>query len=159
MEEKYQTELQCRRRKADETLRELAEGIRRLLMLAYPGDRSDMAERLAKEPFICAFHPELEFKVREGASNFGRYRNKAQRLEVFRNAVRQRAVARQRLSRQVTESTDSASETLEERITRIEQDLRKPQPKSELSSKPNQQKSFQHQGNAKKNKKFDKQRT
>ena len=37
-------------------------------MLAYPGDRSTMSERLAKEHFICAFDdPDLELKVREKA--------------------------------------------------------------------------------------------
>jgi len=66
MEEKYQAELQCRRRKPNETLRELAQDVRRLTMLAYPGDRSAMSERLAKEHFICAFDdPDLELKVRE----------------------------------------------------------------------------------------------
>jgi len=60
MEEKYQAEIQCRRRKTNETLRELAQDIRRLMMLAYPGDRSAMAERMAKEHFICALDdPEL----------------------------------------------------------------------------------------------------
>jgi len=48
MEKKYQTEIQCRRRKSNESLRELAQDIRRLMMLAYPGDRSDMSERLQK---------------------------------------------------------------------------------------------------------------
>ena len=36
------------------------------MMLAYPGDRSAMAERMAKEHFICALDdPELELKVKE----------------------------------------------------------------------------------------------
>jgi len=56
---------QCRRRRPDETVPELAQDIRRLMTLAYPGDRSSMAERLAKEHFLCAIDDqELELKVR-----------------------------------------------------------------------------------------------
>ena len=160
MEEKYQAELQCRRRKADETLRELAQDIRRLMMLAYPGDRSDMAERLAKEHFVCALDdPELEFRVREKEpQTLDAALKAAQRLEVFRNAVKQRANARQRLSRQVTESIGSVSESLEERVAKIEQDMRKPQPKLEPTQKQDQQGTGQHRRNTMKNKKSDEQR-
>ena len=60
MEEKYQAELQCRRRNPGESLRELAQDIRRLMILAYSDDRSPMSERLAKEHFISAIdEPEL----------------------------------------------------------------------------------------------------
>jgi len=66
MEERYQAELQYRRRRSNESLRKLAQDIRRLMMLSYPGDRSDMAERLAKEYFVAALEdPDLELKVRE----------------------------------------------------------------------------------------------
>jgi len=125
MEEKYQAELQCRRRKPNETLRELAHDIRRLMILAYPGDRSDMAERLAKEYFICAFdEPELELKVREKEpQTLDAALKYAQRLEVFRNAIRQR---RQRLARQVTESSASRSSSVEDRVPEIDQCLQKP---------------------------------
>jgi len=59
MEEKYQAEIQCCRRKSNESLRELVQDIRRR---AYPGVRSDRCERLAD--FICALDdPELELKV------------------------------------------------------------------------------------------------
>jgi len=40
MEERFQTELRCRRRGKGESLRELAQDIRRLMALAYPGERS-----------------------------------------------------------------------------------------------------------------------
>jgi len=66
MEEKFQLELQCYKRKSNETLRELAQSIRQKMMLAYPGDRSLIAEHLAKEHFICALDdPKLELKIRE----------------------------------------------------------------------------------------------
>jgi len=116
MEEKYQTEVQCRRRRPDGSLRELAQDIRRLMMLAYPGDRSAMAERLAKEHIICALEdPELELKVREKEpQTLDSALKAAQRLEVFKSAVRQRNNARQRLARKVTETAELTSKTLED---------------------------------------------
>ena len=135
MEEKYQAELQCRSRKPNESLRELAQDVRRLMMLAYPGDRSTMSERLAKEHFICAFDdPDLELKVREKEpQTLDSALKYAQRLEVFRNAVRQR---RLRMNRQVTRSPDSRSDSLEERVSKIEHSLQKPQQQQDIQ--PNQ---------------------
>ena len=40
-QERYRTEIRCRRRRKDEPVTELAEAIRGLMMLAYPGDQSD----------------------------------------------------------------------------------------------------------------------
>ena len=132
MEEKYQTEVQCRRRRSEETLRELAQDIRRLMMLAYPGDRSAMAERLAKEYFICALDdPELELKVREKEpQTLDSALKAAQRLEVFRSAVRHKLIARQRLNRHVAESGESLSDSLEEWVAKIEQNMCKSQQQS-----------------------------
>jgi len=45
MEERSQAELQCRKRMPNEPLRELAQDIRHLMMLSYPGNRSRMSER------------------------------------------------------------------------------------------------------------------
>ena len=46
--ERFQVELQCRRRKQNESLRDLAHDVRRLMMLAYPGEsHTDMAEGFA----------------------------------------------------------------------------------------------------------------
>ena len=139
MEEKYQAEIQCRRRKSSESLRELAEDIRRLMMLAYPGDRSPMSERLPKEHFICAFDdPDLELKVREKEpQTLDSALKYAQRLEIFKNAVRQR---RLRMNRQVTRSPDSRSDSIEERVAKIEHGMQKPQQQHDVQ--PNQ---FQQQ--------------
>ena len=157
MEEKYQAELQCRRRKPNESLRELAQDIRRLMMLAYPGDRSMMSERLAKEHFICAFDdPELELKVREKEpQTLDTALKYAQRLEVFRNAVKQR---RQRMNRQVTESPSSRSDSLEDRVAKIEQRFQEPQSQIEGGSEQAQHKISNEQTNEKKNKKGNKSR-
>ena len=122
MEEKYQAELQCRRRKPTESLSELAQDVRRLMMLEYPMDRSTMSERLAKEHFICALDdPELELKVREKEpQTLVSALKYAQRLEVFRNAVRQR---RLRMNRQVAFYPSSTSESLEDRVARVEENI------------------------------------
>ena len=119
MEEKFQAELQCRRRRSGESLRELAQDIRRLMMLSYPGDRSVMAERLAKEHFLTALEdPELELRVREKEpQSLDAALKAAQCLEVFRNAVRQ---TRQRMNRQITESSVSESDSFYERVATIE---------------------------------------
>ena len=159
MEEKYQAELQCRRRKPNEALRELAQDIRRLMMLAYPGDRSVMSERLAKEHFICALDdPELELKVREKEpQTLDSALKSAQRLEVFRNAVRQR---RQRLSRHVTESSASSSGSLEERVAKIERGLQTSRKKcSDQPKRAQQQLSSNRSDNSEnRNKRDDKKR-
>jgi len=139
MEEKYQAELQCRRRNPGESLRELAQDIRRLMILAYSDDRSPMSERLAKEHFISAIdEPELELKVREKEpQTLDAALKYAQRLEVFKNAVRQR---RQRFSRKVAESSASRSSSLEERLTKIERGLQKPRQQPDDLPKRNHQK-------------------
>jgi len=148
MEEKYQTEIQCRRRRPDETLRELAQDIRRLMMLAYPGDRSAMAERLAKEHFFCALDdPEIELKVTEKElQDLDSALTAAQRFEVFRGAVRQRSSVRQRVNRQVTELPESASGSLEDRVAKIEQSMNGLQ-RQESSPKRNYQQSSQRTNN------------
>ena len=153
MEEKYQAELQCRRRRPNESLRELAQDIRRLMMLSYPGDHSVTSERLAKEYFLNAFDdPTFELKVREKEPQTLDVAWKyAQRLEVFRNAVKQR---RQRITRQVAESSISRSSSLEERVAKIVQDLHKPQQRSEGQPKQSQQQTNKNQAN--KSKKTDK---
>jgi len=66
MEEKYQTELRCRRRGRGESLRELAQDIRRLMVMAYPGEKSRMSENMARYSFLRALGDfELELKITE----------------------------------------------------------------------------------------------
>jgi len=115
MEEHYRADLQCRRRKSTESLRELAQDIRRLVMLSYPGDQSPISENLAKEHFIVALEdPELELKIREREPcTLDSALRVAQRFEVFRSAIRQ---CKQHMSRQVTEDTwvDTSSDMVAE---------------------------------------------
>ena len=155
-EERYQAELQCCRRKPNESLRELASQIRHLMQLAYPGDRSIMSEHLAKEHFICALDDyELELKVREreprtldAAVKF------AQRLEVFKNTVKQR---RNRLSRRVEEqSSSSRSSSLDTRVAQIVQDLHQNEQRSKLDKRDPQDEGKYDSAIKKRNKKSDK---
>ena len=100
MEVKFEAELQCRRRRKGEDLTELAQDIRRLMIMAYSDDRS---QRLAMEHFIVAMDdPELEMKVREKElQNLDAAVMYAQRLEAFKYSVRQR---HQRYVRKVSAS-------------------------------------------------------
>jgi len=115
MEEHYRADLQCRRRKSTESLRELAQDIRRLMMVSYPGDQSPISENLAKEHFIVALEdPKLKLKIQEREPRtLDSALRVAQRFEVFRSAVRQR---KQCMSHQVTEDTwiDSSSDMVAE---------------------------------------------
>jgi len=106
------------------------------MILAYSDDRSPMSKRLAKEHFISAIdEPELEFKVREKEpQTLDAALKYAQRLEVFKNTVRQR---RQRFTRMVTASPSSRSSSLEDRVAKIEQGLQKPQQQRDGQPKQN----------------------
>ena len=61
--------MRCRRRKRGETIRELAQDIRRLLALAYPGEvneQSTIFSHIARDAFLTAFDdPALEVAIRE----------------------------------------------------------------------------------------------
>jgi len=118
MEEHYRVDLQCRRRKNNETLKELAQDIRRLMILSYPGDQTPISENLAKEHFIIALEdPELELKIRERKPRtLDSALKVAQRFEVFQNAVKPR---KQRMLRQVIVSDE------EIQVTKVEQTVDK----------------------------------
>ena len=65
-EEKYQAELRALRRRRGESLQELQQTVRRLMVLAYPGEVSRFSESLAKDAFLAALDDrDLELKVRE----------------------------------------------------------------------------------------------
>ena len=54
MEERFQNDLRCRRRAKGESLRELAQDVRRLMALAYPGEKSSLSEHIARDAFLMA---------------------------------------------------------------------------------------------------------
>jgi len=72
IEKKYQHELRCKRRGRNETLRELAQEIQRLMSLAYPNDRSSLADHIARDVFLTVFDDaEFELKIRERTKGSG----------------------------------------------------------------------------------------
>jgi len=126
MEEKYQTELRCRRRGRGESLRELAQDIRRLMALAYPGEKSRMSENIARDSFLTALNdPELELKIREReVVGLDEALKVAQRLEVFKSAVGMSVTGRQRVNRQVVDdvSDEVSCVDLETRVKKLEKE-------------------------------------
>ena len=124
MEEKFQTELRCRRRNRGESLRELAQDIRRLMTLAYPGEKSSLSEHIARDSFLTALgDSELELKIREREpAGLDEALRIAQRFEVFRNAVEASTSKRQWVNRQVNDCNpdDAAQLDLEKRLGKLE---------------------------------------
>ena len=127
LEEKYQSELRCRRRNRAESLRELAQDIRRLMTLAYPGEKSKLSEHIARDAFLSALaDPEFELKIREREpADLDDAVRIAQRYEVFKNAVDSSSAGRQRTNRHIQQSssTHSCSDGLEDRLVVLEKEL------------------------------------
>jgi len=123
MEEKFQSELRFRRRNKGESLRELAQDIRRLMTLAYPGERSTLSEHIARDAFLMALaDPELELKIREREpASLDDAVRITQRFEMFRYAA-DSSSARQRFNRHVCQSSvgDQHSSDLEARVAALE---------------------------------------
>ena len=124
MEEKFQTELRCRRRHRGESLRELAQDIRRLMTLAYPGERSGLAEHIARDIFLTALNdPEFELKIREREPvDLDEALKLAQRFEVFKSAV-QSSSSRDRSTRHIADTGKEEAPTVETRIAALEKEL------------------------------------
>lgn len=127
MEEKFQNELRYRRRAKGESLRELAQDIRRLMALAYPGEKSSLAEHIARDSFLCALDdPEFELKIREQEPpDLDAAVKTALRFEVFRGAVEAASSGRHRVSRQVIRdnSEGNLSDEFGSRLCDIERRL------------------------------------
>ena len=125
MEEKFQTELRCRRRSQGESLRELAQDIRRLMAMAYPGEKSSLSEHIARHSFLTALgDAELELKVRErGPKDLDEAVGISQRVEMFRNTVESSTAGRHRVNRQVVNSCpkDELLRNLETRLVKLEE--------------------------------------
>jgi len=123
MEEKFQSELRCHQRNKSESLRELAQDIRRLMILAYPGEKFTLSEHIARDAFLSAladFEFELKIKEREPATLDDAVRV-AQRFEMFRQ-VTDTSSARHRFNRQVLQSPagEQHLSDLEARVAALE---------------------------------------
>jgi len=116
MEEKFQTELRCRRRNNGESLRELAHDIRRLMTLAYPGEQSSLSEHIARDAFLSALgDPDFELKIREHDQvDLDDALQTAQRYEVFKGAAQSSAATRSRRNRSVAEVQEDQVKPVEE---------------------------------------------
>ena len=104
MEERFQNELRCRRRSKGDSIRELAQDIRRLMTLAYPGEQSALSEHIARDAFLSALdEPDFELKIRKKEpGDLDTAVKLAQRFEVFRSAVDASSAVRHRFNRHVT---------------------------------------------------------
>jgi len=125
MKEKFQTELRCRRRNKGESLGELAQDIRRLMEMAYPGEKSSLSEHIARDSFLTALgDAELELKVRQREpKDLDETVGISQRIEVFRNTVEASTAGRHRVNRLVVDSCskDKLSNNLETRLVKLEE--------------------------------------
>ena len=89
-QERFRAEIRCRRRKKDESVAELAEAIRGLMTLAYPGDQTASTNAvIARDAFLTALNdPELEEKIRSREpEDLDEACRIALRQEVIRNAI------------------------------------------------------------------------
>jgi hypothetical protein len=143
MEEKFQNELRYRRRGKGEGLRELAQDVRRLMALAYPGERSSLAEHIARDSFLSALDdPELELRIREhDPVDLDAAVKMALRFEVFRGVMEASSSGRHRVTRHVVHDSpeSDSSEKIETRVLDLERQLkelkRQPQTRSDDDSK------------------------
>ena len=141
IEERFQTELRCRRRAKGESLRELEQDIRRLMSLAYPGEKSTLADHIARDAFLVALDDsEFELKIREREPvDLETAVKIAQRFEVSKAVVEASTGVRHRITRQITESGNmSRTNTgdLEARMVALERQLQLTSATGQ--SKPNQ---------------------
>ena len=137
MEERFQTELRCRRRHREESLRELAQDIRRLMTLAYPGEKSTFAEHIARDVFLTALNdPEFELKIREREPvDLDEALKLAQRFEVFKSAVQ--SSSRDRSSRHIADmGNEETLTTVETRLAALEAEFRKSRTRNGATVQP-----------------------
>ena len=132
-QERFRTEINCRRRKRGESVIELAESIRSLMTLAYSGDPSDSTnEAVARDAFLRALDdPEMELKVRErDPRNLDMACKIALHIENSRHAVSEHnGFNRSRNVRNINDDTDNrqgdvkASHGTNEVTNRLEKEL------------------------------------
>ena len=114
-QERYRTEVRCRRRKKDEPVTELAEAIRGLMMLAYPGDQAnEICMSVARDAFLSALNdPEMEENIRRREPrDLDEACRIAQRYEIIHNAVQTNPTdQRPHRARQVNEAIEETEDS------------------------------------------------
>ena len=107
MKERYRAELRCRRRRLGESIRELAQDIRGLMLLAYPGQGdSVLGQHIARDAFLTALDdPELQIDVRKSdPRTFEETVRLASRYEITKAAVEaSTSTGHRRVSRRIEE--------------------------------------------------------
>jgi len=115
LEIQHEAELRYRRRGKDESIRDLAADIRRLLTLAYPGKQSRVVEHIGRDAFLTALN-DPEFKLRihyDDPPDLDTAVRLAQRFEISKGMVNAALPsAKQRGIRQVVDEP-SATRTSE----------------------------------------------
>jgi len=122
MEEKFQSELRCCRRNRGESLRELAQDIQMLMILAYPGEQSSLSEHLTRDAFLSALaDPEFELKIRDSEpTSLDDALRIAQRYEVFKSAVDSSVSVWPRVNCQAAEIYSADESSSERRKTAVQ---------------------------------------
>ena len=136
MEERFQTELRCRRRKNGESIQELAQDIRRLLLLSYPREQSMVVEHLGRDAFLTALDDQdFELKIRErDPENLDAAVKLALRFEIARGAVHTSpGRGRHRVTRQVVQAETLADYDMQTRLAAVERQLQQTSHKPEHS--------------------------
>ena len=117
-QERYRAEIRSRRRRKDEPVTELAESIRGLIRLAYPGDLSNETNTvLARDAFLTALNDtDLEESIRRlEPKDLDQACQMALRLEVIHNAVHTNPTGqRAHQVRQVDRSSENRSTKVSE---------------------------------------------
>ena len=143
IQERYQTELRCRRRKEGESIRELAQPIRGLMSQAYQGESdSRLGQHIARDSFLSALNdPELQFEVRKCDPHTVEETVKlASRIEISRAAVEQPAPTRHRVNRRVEEQPPATQQS-----SREPDYERRAVPRLEPSHRPDSAAKYSHQ--------------
>jgi len=139
LEERYQAELQCRRRRPNEQIRELAQDVRRLMALAFPGnDDTPLWQHIARDSFLTALDdPDLQMEVRRNEPRtFEETVRLALRYEITKAAVESSASSgRHRISRRVDGTRDESPPYQAQAPTQQRQDFEDLQTTVELEGR------------------------
>ena len=134
--DKYRLELKSRRRRPNETLRNLHSDIRRLAALAFPELEHGARETMACDYFIDALDdPNFALKVRERSpKDLDSALRVALQLEVWSRDVEQSS-RRERKAREITEpEKDEQTTVLKKQVAELQKQLTELQKKDQLTT-------------------------
>jgi len=139
LEERFEAELHCRRRRPGEPIGELAQDVRRLMSLAFPGnDDAPLWQHIARDSFFTALDdPALQMEVRKNEPRtFEEAVRLALRYEITKAAVESSASSgRHRVSRRVDGTRDESPPFQAQAQTQQHQDFEDLQTTVELEGR------------------------